>query len=592
MNENRPQTVPELFDRVVRRHGGRPAFRVKRSGAWQTTSWQEYRELARRAARALIALGVAPNQGVVLLGYNAPEWVEANLGAVLCGACPAGIYTTSSREQCRYVAHHADAAVAFVDSAEQAAKILSERDGIPTLRAIVQWLGTPAGEGVLRWEEFLAKGEERHQSELDARIAAMKPDDVCTLIYTSGTTGHPKGVMISHANLLWVAESVNQVTPMSAADSGVSYLPLSHIAEQVLTIYGPMSYGGLISFAESLETVGATLAEARPTTFFGVPRVWEKIQAKIEAAGAKSPPLRRRIARWARSVGLRGGYARQKGLALPWSYGIADKLVFSKVRARLGLDRARLCATGAAPISRSTLEFFMSLGIPILEVYGQSECTGPATVSSPERFRTGKAGWVLEGTEVKIADDGEILIRGPHVFRGYLKDPEATAAAIDEGGWLHSGDVGEFDETGFLAITDRKKELLITAGGENVSPQAVEGHLVSIPVVAQAVAIGDRRKYIAALLTLDPERVAAEAEAAGSPARDIAGAARCEVFRAHLQRQIELVNAKLARVQAVKRFAILPGELSIAGGELTPTMKLKRRVILAKYAKEIDALYA
>jgi long-subunit acyl-CoA synthetase (AMP-forming) len=319
--------------------------------------------------------------------------------------------------------------------------------------------------------------------------------------------------------------------------------------------------------------------------------VWEKIQAKMEAAGAARPALQRRIARWARSVGLRGGYAEQARGARPFTYGLADRLVFSKVKARLGLDRARICVTSAAPISRATLEFFLSLGIPLLEVYGQSECTGPATVSTPGRYRTGKAGWALPGTEVEIAEDGEVLIRGPHVFKGYFKDPEATSAAIDAEGWLHSGDIGEFDRDGFLAITDRKKELLITAGGENVSPQAVEGQLLGIPVVAQAVVVGDRRRYLAALVTLDPERIAAEAEAAGSPARDPSAAARCKAFHAHLHRQIEVVNARLARVQTVKRFAILPSELTIAGGELTPTLKLKRRVILAKYEKEIEELY-
>jgi long-subunit acyl-CoA synthetase (AMP-forming) len=588
------RTISQVLDAVVERHGDRPAMRVKREGQWQTTTWKAYREGARRVARAFIALGVEPKQGVAILGYNAPEWVLADIGAILAGACPAGIYTTSSKEQCQYVAHHADAAIALVDTAEQARKFLAEKERLPALRTIVQWSGEPAAEGVLLWSEFLAMGDARHDAELAARVKAEKPDDISTLIYTSGTTGNPKGVMISHGNCTWVAEVAVRVNHLTERDFGVSYLPLSHIAEQILTIYVPLLDGGHVVFAESLETMAVTLAEARPTAFFGVPRVWEKIQAKIEAAGAASPPMQKRIGRWARAVGLAGGYAAQVGESRPPSLGyrIANKLVFSKVRARLGLDRARICSTSAAPISRSTLEFFLSFGIPLLEAYGMSECTGPATLSTPERYRTGKAGWVLPGSEVKIAEDGEVLIRGPHVFKGYLKDPEATAAAIDENGWLHSGDIGDLDADGFLAITDRKKELLITAGGENVSPQAVEGQLLSIPVVAQAVVIGDRRKYLAALVTLDPERVAAEAEAAGSPARNPSAAAGCPTFRAHLEKQIEAVNQKLARVQTVKKFTILPNELTIAGGELTPTMKLKRRVILAKYEKEIEGLYA
>ncbi len=586
------RTIGPVLDDVARQHGDRTAMRVKRNGSWQTTTYGQYRDQARRVARALIALGVGPGQGVVILGYNAPEWLLADIGAILAGACPAGIYTTSSPEQVQYVTHHCDASVAFVDSAEQARKLLAEKARLPRLRTIVQWGGEPAGEGVLRWSELMALGDPKHDAELDARLARQKPDDVCTLIYTSGTTGHPKAVMISHGNLTWVAGASITVYGLGTEDSGVSYLPLSHIAEQILTVYVPLCTGAQITFAESIEALPATLAEARPTLFFGVPRVWEKIQAKMEAAGAANPPMRKRIAKWARAVGLSAGKAAQKGAPLPLEYLLADKLVFSKVRERLGFDRAKLCATGAAPISRSTLDFFLSLGIPILEVYGMSESTGPATISTRTRYRSGKAGFVLPGSEVKIAEDGEVLIRGPHVFKGYLKDAAATAEAIDADGWLHSGDIGVLDAEGFLAITDRKKELLITAGGENVSPQAVEGQLLGIPVVAQAVVIGDRRKYLAALVTLDPERLEAEARAAGSDARDAAAANKCEKFRAHLGKQIEQVNQKLARVQTVKTFAILPRELTIDGGELTPTMKLKRRVILAKYQKEIEGLYA
>jgi long-subunit acyl-CoA synthetase (AMP-forming) len=474
-------TVAELLDNAASLHGNRVAMRVKRSGAWQATTWREYREEARRAARAFLALGLAPGQAVAILGFNAPEWVIADVGGVLAGGRPAGIYTTSSAEQAEYIAAHADAAVAVVETAAHAALLLGAKARLPLLRAIVQWSDEPVAAGVLRWSEFMAKGELGLDAELDARVRVAAPDDVCTLIYTSGTTGHPKAVMISHANLSWVARTVGPLYGLSHDDHSVSYLPLSHIAEQALTIYIPMSVGACVSFAESIEALPAALGEVHPTTFFGVPRVWEKIQGKIEAAGAANSPLRKRIARWARGVGLRGGYAAQEKKSLPLGYGIANRLVFSKVRSRLGLDRAKLCSTGAAPIARATLEFFLSLGIPILEIYGMSECTGPATVSTRERHRTGKAGVVLPGSEVRIAEDGEVLIRGPHVFKGYLKDDSASREAIDDDGWLHSGDVGTLDPDGFLTITDRKKEILITAGGENVSPLAVESQLSSIP---------------------------------------------------------------------------------------------------------------
>jgi long-subunit acyl-CoA synthetase (AMP-forming) len=328
----------------------------------------------------------------------------------------------------------------------------------------------------------------------------------------------------------------------------------------------------------------------RPTYFLGVPRVWEKMQAKMVAAGQAGSPMRKRIAAWARKTGLRGGYALEQGKSPPFTYGIANRLVFQKVRQALGFDRLRFAVTGAAPISKDTLEFFLSLGIPIYELYGMSECSGPATISTPANFRIGKVGKTIPGTEVKIAEDGEILVKGQHVFVGYLKDPKATAETLVDG-WLHTGDVGEFDAEGFLKITDRKKELLITAGGENVAPQLIEGAIKAIPVVAQVVAIGDRRKFLSALLTLDPERVLVDAAAIGSPAKTTAEAATCVIFRAHVEKQLEDVNTRLARVQAVKKFHILPEELTVDGGELTPTLKLRRKIILAKYSVQIEAMY-
>jgi long-subunit acyl-CoA synthetase (AMP-forming) len=312
----------------------------------------------------------------------------------------------------------------------------------------------------------------------------------------------------------------------------------------------------------------------------------------MAAAGAAAPKVRKKIAAWARKQGLAGGYAEQRGEARPLLYPVAKKVVFDKVRQKLGLDRARVCITSAAPISKDTLEFFLSLGIPILEIYGMSECTGPATYSPPDNYRTGKCGIRLPGAELKIAEDGEICMRGPHVFKGYLKDPEATKNALDADGWLHSGDIGEIDAQGFLQITDRKKDLLITAGGENIAPQVLEGHLKGIPVIAQAVVLGDRRKFLSALVTLDPDRLRTEAEACGSAATTPAEAARCEKFRRHLDKQIQELNGRLARVQTIKKFVILPNELSIEGGELTPTMKVKRKVVNEKYKKEIESIYA
>ncbi|MBX3258374.1 MAG: AMP-binding protein [Labilithrix sp.] len=589
--------VHEVLGETAKRYGDRPALRVKRDGGWRTTTWSAYQRDARRVGRALVGLGAAPGKGVSIIGYNSPEWLVADVGAILAGAVPAGIYTTNTPEQVRYITDHCEAKVAFADTAAQVDKFVAEQERMPHLEVVVQMLGRPA-EGkrgrlrVLGWDELLELGDATPESELDARVAAQKPDDVCTLIYTSGTTGDPKAVMISHTNLVWTAEAIVKALDFGPNEVSISYLPLSHIAEQMLSIHGPMAMGSLLYFAESLEKLGEALQEVRPTVFLGVPRVWEKIQAKMVAAGAASPPLRKKIAAWARKVGLQAGYAEQRGEARPLLYPVAKKVVFDKVRQRLGLDRARVCVTSAAPISKDTLEFFLSLGIPILEVYGMSECTGPATYSPPDDFRTGKCGVVLPGAELKIAEDGEVCMRGAHVFKGYLKDPEATKNALDGDGWLHSGDIGTLDEDGFLQITDRKKDLLITAGGENIAPQVLEGHLKSIPVVGQAVVVGDRKKYLAALVSLDPERVRTEAEAAGSPAKTIAEAAKCNTFRKHLQKQIDELNGKLARVQTIKKFVVVPTEFSIDGGELTPTMKVKRKVVNEKYKVEIESMYA
>jgi long-subunit acyl-CoA synthetase (AMP-forming) len=398
--------------------------------------------------------------------------------------------------------------------------------------------------------------------------------------------------MLTQRNLAFIAEKIQELVPIGPDDRLLSYLPLSHIAEQVVSHLLSIATGSAVYFAESLEKMPENLREVRPHFFLGVPRVWEKVQAGIQAKGAQASPLRRRIAAWAKDVGRRSGDAAQAGRPLPWSYALAERLVFRKVRAALGLDAARMLAVSSAPIAKETLDFFQSLGMPIMEAYGMSECTGPTTMSLPERYRLGRAGYAIPGTELRIAGDGEVLMRGPHVFLGYFKNEAATRETLDADGWLHSGDVGEIDADGFLRITDRKKELIITSGGKNIAPQHLEGQLKQIAAVSQAVAIGDRRPYVVALLTLDPARVAAEAGKAGSPARTAEEASRCALFKAYLEKQVELVNASLARYEQVKKIAVLPRELSVEAGELTPTLKLKRRAVHERHGDTIEALYS
>jgi long-subunit acyl-CoA synthetase (AMP-forming) len=585
--------VHQVLDKTAEQYGDWPALKVKRNGDWHTFTWREYRHNSRLVARGLMALGLTPGKGLAIIGYNCAEWFFADVGAILAGGVPAGIYTTSSPEQCQYIAHHCEAPVVIVEDKAQLVKFQQVWGDCPHLKHIVIMHGGSDvhDRRVLTWAQLLNKADEVPESALEARLAAQKPNDVCTLIYTSGTTGTPKAVMITHDNVTFTARTTVQSVGISAGDHALSYLPLSHIAEQMLSLHGPMLLHGCVWFAESMELLGDNLREARPHYFLGVPRVWEKIQAKIVAAAQHNGPLKKKLGAWARGMGLKGGYAIQRKQPLPVMYGLADKLVFAAVRKKLGLDRCKLQVTSAAPISKDTLEFFLSLGIPLFEVYGMSECCGPATISTPDRFATGKAGYALPGTEVKIAEDGEVCMRGRHVFAGYYKNPEATAETLDADGWLHSGDVGVIGPDGMLQITDRKKDILITAGGENVAPQLIEGLLKAVPVIAQAVVVGDARKYLAALLTLDAERVELEAKLCGSPARTPAQAAACPKFAEHLQRQIDAVNAKLAQVQTIKRFTVLPAELTPEGGELTPTMKVKRKVVAEKYASEIANLY-
>jgi long-subunit acyl-CoA synthetase (AMP-forming) len=586
------ETVLARLDVAAARYAAQPALRHKVAGRWRTLTWADYRQQVRLVGRGFLALGAEPGSGVVILGANRPEWLAADLGAIAVGAVPAGIYTTSTADQARYIAAHCDAAVAVVERPEQAAMFQELKPSLPKLRAIVGIDGPGGGGEVLSWAELVARGGEVPEARLGERASAQRPADLATLIYTSGTTGTPKAVMLSHANLRFVAEASQQVLGLGPQDQFLSYLPLSHIAEQIVSVHLPLVSGACTWFAESLEKLGANLREVRPTFFVGVPRVWEKLQAAIQAAGAGAPARRRRLVAWARRKGLAGGYAEQQGRPRPALASLADRLVLGKVRRRLGLERARVCVTSAAPISLDTLEFFLSLGIPIYEVYGMSECTGPATFSAPGALRTGWAGRAAPGTEVRLTPDGEVLMRGPHVFLGYLKDEAATRETRDEEGWLHSGDVGELSVDGYLKITDRKKELLITAGGKNVAPQPIEGKLRGIPGVSQAVVVGDRKPFVAALLALDPLRLPALAAAVGSAAQTPSEAAACPRLRAYLEEHLARLNASLARYESVRRFEIRPQELSVDGGELTPTMKLKRRVIAQKHADLLERLYS
>jgi long-chain acyl-CoA synthetase len=568
------------------------AYREKVGGEYAATSWGEYADQVRRAGLALIALGVQPGDVVTILGFNRPEWVVMHLAAMAVGGAPAGIYTTSSPDEVHYVTNHSASPVILVENEVQLAKVLSRRSDLPHLRWIVTMRGAPAhdDEAILTWDEFLARSIERDDAEFFARIDALEPDGLAVLIYTSGTTGPPKGVMLTHHNLTWTSDGASGIFDIRADDRLISYLPLSHIAEQIFTIHGAMTYRYCVSFAESIEALPEDIKEVQPTLFFGVPRVWEKFRAGVASKLAEASGLKGRIAGWAMAVGreavaLQNAGREPSGL-LAAKYRLADRLLYRKVKAALGLDACRVAVSGAAPIDPSVLEFFAGLDLPIYEVYGQSEGTGPTTFNGPGRARFGAAGPPFPGTEVRIADDGEILLRGGNVFAGYFRNPEATAETLVDG-WLHSGDLGRMEDDGMLTITGRKKDIIITAGGKNIAPRNFEGALKQNPLVTEAVVIGDRRKYLTALVTLDQVAAAAFLAERGEsgPAQE------SPAVLAEVAATVDEINARFARVEQIKKFRILPREFSIEEGEVTGTLKVKRDVVADHFSAEIEAMY-
>ena len=565
-----------------------PAYYVREGGSWKPTNWGTYSDEVIQAGRALIALGFEPGQTACILGFNRPEWTVMDVAAMGAGGAPAGIYTTCSPVEVRYIVAHAEAPVILVENEEQWRKVRLERGNMPNLEHVITMKGAPAiaDDMVMSWEEFLAKGEEVEQQAYLDRLESLDPNALATLIYTSGTTGPPKGVMLSHHNLAWTADAAAGIVTPSPEDCSLSYLPLSHIAEQMFTLHVPISAGSRVYFAESIEAVPENLKEVQPTIFFGVPRIWEKFHAGVTAKLKDATGVKAKLVKWAMKVGWEANERPdgRKGLR----YRLADKLIFSKLKPAIGMGNARVCVSGAAPIAREVLEFFACLDLVVLEVYGQSEDTGPTSFNTPTQYRFGSVGPAIPGVEVKIADDDEIMVRGPNVFMGYYKDPEVTSETLS-GEWLHSGDLGAFDDEGFLNITGRKKDIIITAGGKNITPKNLEGSMKNHELIDEAVVIGDRRKYLSALVTIDAEAGPAWAAANGEDASALHRSAK---LRASIQAHIDEMNAHYARVEQIKKFTILHRNFSIEDGELTPTLKVKRAKVNDHFAEDIEAMYA
>lgn len=592
------ETIPARLAKKAAELGDRPALYTKVDGQWSPTSWKQYNDRVVAAAKSLIALGFKPGDTTAILGFNTEDWVVFDLATMLAGGACAGIYTTCSPTEVQYIVHHSEAKFVLVENQHQWDKIAAERANLPHVQKVVVMSKgeTIADELVMQWADFMAAGTEVPETDLAERQVNVKADDVATFIYTSGTTGPPKAVMLSHENLAWTARcAAEELAHITTNDTSLSYLPLSHIAEQMFSIHAPITAGSTVYFAESIEKLPDNLKEVAPTILFGVPRIWEKFHAKVSATLAAATGAKKIVGDWAMGVGREVSKTKmsgkQVGGLLGVKYAIADKLVFSKAKPKMGLQNARVCVTGAAPISQEILEFFSGLDLLIQEVYGQSEDCGPTSFNMAGRARFGTVGPKIPGTEVKIAEDGEILVKGPHVFIGYYKNPEATAETLKDG-WLYTGDLGEFDPDGFLKITGRKKEIIITAGGKNIAPKNIEAAIKDIDIVSQAVIIGDRRKFLSALITLAVEEDATKAFAE-KHGLSLDALHDAEITRTYIQQKVDdSVNPQFARVEHVRKFSILPRDFSIAANELTPTLKIKRKYVNENWTDVIEAMYA
>ena len=599
------KTLAELPFHFVGRHPRPALMRRCRGDGVEELSTQELFDRIRDLSLGLGALGVGPGDRVAILSDSRPEWVVADLAALVAGAVTAPIYPTLPEAQVRYILADSGARVAVVADETQAAKVRAVWDELPELSAMVIMdpaadaaAGEESGSG--REELSLAEATDRGHRRLmtedglgreyKERATAIAPDQLATIIYTSGTTGEPKGVMLTHGNVASNVMAGGSVVRVDSEDAALSFLPLSHAFERAV-VFLYLYQGVTVTFAESLDTIARDLGAVRPTVMTGVPRVYEKFHARVHEAVAGAPAIRRRLFHWAVGVGLRRARAdlagRSASLSTRLQHGLADRLVLSKVRGRLG-GRLRFVVSGSAPLSTPIAEFFFAIGIRVVEGYGLTETSPTLTVNPLERAKLGTVGPALPGVELKIADDGEVLARGPNVMEGYYNKPEATAEVMRDG-WFCTGDIGSLDDDGYLTLLDRKKELIVTAGGKNIAPNPIEAELKRSPLVAEAVLIGDRRPYVAALLVPDFAALATRADVESASREETVE--RADVV-ALFDEVVEKVNAGLARHEQIKRSALLPAEFGIATGELTPTLKVKRRVVAQRWNDVIERLYA
>lgn len=596
--------MPEISELIPNRlysqkeeKGNLPAYWTLVDGTYISTSWSEYVTQIEQIARALIALKVDEQETIGLLGFNRPEWTSAAHAAMSVRAVSVGIYTTSSSSDIDYVVGHASMSLIIVETLEQYNRVANVRQKNPQLKYIICMKSiapedVPEGDGVMSWDDFISLGTPIDPKEVHKRRERIEQEDLATLIYTSGTTGRPKGVMLSHRAITSAAWTLLQMVNLTPKDRLLSYLPLSHIVEQVISVYAPAYIGFSIYFAQSMETIAENIKQSQPTIFFGVPRIWEKFYEGINTKLGAATGIKKSIAHFAQTTGVAYHQQRMNGqkpsALLSLKYKLANKLVFSKLKTALGMGDVRGFYCGAAPLSHHILTFFTGLDICICEAYGLSENAGPGIFNLPERTRFGTVGKSVPGVNVKIAEDGEILLAGSVLFSGYYRDPDETTKTLNDG-WLYTGDLGSIDEDGFVAITGRKKDVIITAGGKNISPRKIEALMEAIPLVENCVVVGDQQKFMSALLTINQEVLSAWAKSNDKSLDDIF---EDDAFKKVIQESVTQANDNLARVEQIREFRILDKNFTIDDGDLTPTLKVKRKAIIEKNKAIIDNIYS
>ena len=594
------KTLVDVFNRNARDYADKAAIHWKEGDIWRHLTWSQYRKSVHEAAAGLISLGVSGGDFVAIMAGNRPEHVIADLAAVHSGATGVTIYSTLAQNQIQYVAANCGAKVAILEDLSFMKRWEAIKSELPALGHVILMEGAEnynMVDWVLSWDDLLERGRAALAADpglVERAAATAKPEGLATLIYTSGTTGVPKGVMVTHRNVMWTAECVRRGTNLPDNPRMVSYLPLAHIAERMSTHYLGAYLAGEVWYCPDIGLVLEYVTKARPTLFVAVPRVWEKFHNRLEARFGEDPKrekLIRSAVAHGESVMRTTQAGKSPGLFDKVKLALFERLIFSKVRHGLGMDAIDIAITAAAPISADLIYFFRGIGIPLFELYGMSETTGPATSNLPGAEKIGSVGRALPGVEVVLGEDGEILMRGGVITAGYYQAPQETAEAFDSEGWLHSGDLGRFDDDGFLFIVGRKKEIIINAAGKNIAPAKLETALKNHALVAQACMIGDGRQYLSMIIALDAEEAPIWAAKHGVPYTDLAAFSHLPEVRAELQSAFDAANQEVSRVEQVKKFVIVPDAWTPDSGEITPSLKLKRRVVLEKYSSDIESMY-